>query len=134
MSSEVGPKRTILVVEDVWETRQGIERLLRSDGYQVTPAGDELEAIASAAREAPDLILISLPGPSSDVVLTALRIRAESKQVDPIPIVAFCIESLDEGEETVIDQDVYLIRPDNFNQLRGLLRRVLNQQRASIDA
>ena len=35
----------ILVVEDVHETRDGIERLLMVDGYRVTLARDEEEGI-----------------------------------------------------------------------------------------
>jgi CheY-like chemotaxis protein len=37
----------ILVVEDVRETSDGIERLLKADGYRVALARDELDAIES---------------------------------------------------------------------------------------
>ena len=42
----------ILVVEDVRETSDGIERLLKADGYRVALARDELDAIESAKAEA----------------------------------------------------------------------------------
>ena len=51
----------ILVMEDVEETRDGIEKLLQVDGYRVDPARNEEDAIRRATRECPDLILIS-PG------------------------------------------------------------------------
>jgi CheY-like chemotaxis protein len=40
----------ILVVEDVEETRDGIEKLLEADGYRVDPAREEEDAIARATR------------------------------------------------------------------------------------
>jgi CheY-like chemotaxis protein len=52
----------ILVLEDVEETRNGIEELLNADGYCVDPARNEREAVMKAMRQRPDLILISLGG------------------------------------------------------------------------
>jgi CheY-like chemotaxis protein len=49
----------ILVVEDVHETSEGIERLSKADGYRVALARDELDAIESAKLRRPDLILVS---------------------------------------------------------------------------
>lgn len=65
----------ILVVEDVEETRDGIERLLKADNYRVEPAREEQDAILRAIRSKPDLILVSLGRPAADVILTAVRIR-----------------------------------------------------------
>ena len=45
MDNEVGIKPVILVVEDVHETRDGIEKLLKADGYRVVAARDELDGI-----------------------------------------------------------------------------------------
>ena len=43
MDNEVGIKPMILVVEDVHETRDGIEKLLKVDGYRLLLARDELD-------------------------------------------------------------------------------------------
>ena len=56
------PRSLILVVEDVHETRDGIEKLLQADGYSVAVARDERDGIESAQRKCPDLILVSLAG------------------------------------------------------------------------
>lgn len=45
----------ILVVEDVHETRDGIEKLLKVDGHRVAVARDEHDGIESAQRQRPDL-------------------------------------------------------------------------------
>ena len=52
----------ILVVEDVRETSDGIERLLKADGYRVALARDELDAIETAKLRRPDLITSELDG------------------------------------------------------------------------
>jgi two-component system response regulator MprA len=115
----------ILVVEDVAETRDGIEKLLKADGYLVAVARDELDAIESAKRRRPDLILVSLAGLSSEVIAAARRIREHAHLGKLVPVVIFCIESIDQGDDLAIGENVHISRPDNFNQLRRLLTRLL---------
>ena len=115
----------ILVVEDVRETSDGIERLLKSDGYRVALARDELDAIESAKLKRPDLILVSWTGLSGEVLATVGRIRERAAVGDRIPVV-FWVEDIDEGEEVAVGGNVHLMRPDSFNQLRGLLARLLD--------
>ncbi len=117
----------ILVVEDVHETRDGIERLLKADGYRVGLARDEQDAIEGALRESPGLILVSLAGLPREVIETAHRIRERSAVGENVPVVVFCIEEIAEGDEVEIGQNVHVTRPDNFNQLRSLLSRLLKQ-------
>ena len=127
MTGGHGTPPTILVVEDVHETRDGIERLLKADGYQVALARDERDAIESAQRLRPNLILISLAGLPREVILSARNIRNSSKAGERVPVIVFCIEGIGEGEEVAIGQNVYLTQPDNFNQLRSLIARLLNK-------
>lgn len=117
----------VLVVEDVAETRDGIERLLKADGYRVAVARDEQDAIKSARLKTPDLILLSLAGLSSEVTATARRIRERAEVGEGVPIVVFCIEEVAEGDEVAIGQNVYVTRPDNFNQLRSLISRLVSK-------
>jgi chemosensory pili system protein ChpA (sensor histidine kinase/response regulator) len=115
----------ILIVEDVHETRDGLEKLLTADGYRVSLARDEQDAIDSAQVKRPDLILVSLAGFSDQVIVAARRIRENADVGDEVPIVIFCVDAIGEGSEVRIEHNVYLTRPDNFNQLRRLLARVL---------
>jgi CheY-like chemotaxis protein len=117
----------ILVVEDIYETRDGIERLLQADAYFVTLARNEKEAIVSAQREPPNLILVSVAGLPHEVVTAARRIRELAALGEKVPVVVFCVAEIDEGDEVAIGKNVYLTRPDNFNQLRKLLARLLNK-------
>ncbi len=117
----------ILVVEDVHETRDGIEKLLKADGYAVVVARDEQDGIESAHRLCPDLILVSIAGSPSDVINTALRIREHAEVGENIPVVVFCIDGIAEGGEVSIGKNVHVTRPDNFNQLRSLFIRLLRK-------
>ena len=127
MIREADTSLAVLVVEDVAETRDGIEKLLKADGYRVAVARDERDAIESAQLKRPDLILVSLAGPPGDVILTARRIREGAEVGEGVPVVVFCNEEIGEGDEVAIGQNVHVTRPDNFNQLRSLITRLLRE-------
>lgn len=122
-----GTQLIILVVEDVHETRDGIEKLLNADGYHVAVARDEPDAIKSALLETPDLILVSLAGLPSEVILTARRIRDSARAGDALPVIVFCVEGIADGDEVAMGGNVHITRPDNFNQLRRLIARLLRE-------
>ena len=132
MDTEICRSFTILVVEDVHETRDGIEKLLKVDGYRLVLARDEFDGIESAQRQRPDLILVSLGGSPSDVLSSGGRIRESAAAGDDVPLVIFCFDEIPAGAEVAIGKNVHIAQPDNFNQLRGLLSRLL--QRVSTDA
>jgi CheY-like chemotaxis protein len=117
----------ILVVEDVQETREGIEKLLLVDGYRVALARDEHDGIECAQRQRPDLILVSLAGLPREVILSARRIRESAAIGEDVPVVVFCVDEIPQGDEIAIGENVHVTRPDNFNQLRSLLSRLLHR-------
>ena len=126
--NKTGTQLIILVVEDVHETRDGIEKLLNADGYHVALARHEHDAIKSALLERPDLILVSLAGLPAEVILTARRIRDSARAGDSLPVIVFCVEGIADGDEVAIGGNVHITRPDNFNQLRGLIARLLREE------
>ena len=126
--------QTILVVNDVEPTRKGIEALLASDGYRVETAraASAASAASAAARcRQPDLMLVSLEGEADDLVKIASRIRRRACLNENIPIVIFCVGELKEGFEVAAGHSIYLAHPDNFNQLRGFISRLLNSYKAA---
>jgi CheY-like chemotaxis protein len=123
--NNIDHRPAILVLNDVEETRDGIQGLLTADGYHVDPARNEEDAVEIATRRPPDLILVSLDGPPIDVVSSAARIRPRAGLSEAVPVVVFCTSMIEEGAEVVIGNNFYATRPDNFDQLRNLLRRLL---------
>ena len=124
-SRKTEKSRLILVVEDVYETRAGIDTLLKANGYRVVFATADGEAIASTRPEPPDLILVSGAGLPNNVLVKVGRMRKESAVGEDVPVVVFCAQDIPEGEEVAIGGNVYLTNPDNFNQLRSLVARLL---------
>jgi len=117
--------QTILVVDDVEETLDGIEELLKHDGYRVAAAGNESEAADKARLGSPDLMLVSLEGEVADVIAAARRIRTRAALNDDLPIIIFCVGELKEGGEADAGHNIFLAHPDNFNQLRRFIARLL---------
>ena len=120
---KVQKSQLILVVDDVYETRAGIDTLLKANGYRVALASTE--AINSTRPERPDLILVSRSALPDNILVKVDGIRREVAVGDDIPVVVFCAQDIPEGEEVVIGGNVYLTNPDNFNQLRSLIARLL---------
>ena len=127
MDNKNDMNQIILVVEDVQETREGIEKLLLVDGYRIALARDEQDGIESARQQRPDLILVSLAGLPREVILSARRIRESAAIGEDVPVVVFCVDEIAEGDEIAIGENVHVTRPDNFNQLRSLLARLLDK-------
>lgn len=121
--SDGGP--LILVLEDVEETRDAIQALLEADGYRTNPARNEQDALLAAKREHPSLILMS--GFKGDVLAVASRVRECAGLGSHVPVVIFCVETIAEGAEVEVQRSIYATRPDNFDQLKAFLHRLLDQ-------
>ncbi len=117
----------ILVVEDVEEIRDGLEKLLKADGYRLDLARTEEDAVRVARCKPPDLILMSSGGSSNEVIAAAARLRERAALSEKVPIVLFSIKAVPEGAEVEIERSTYLTRPDNFDQLRRFLSRLLRK-------
>ena len=125
--SDLNALSTILVVADVEEIRDGIQRLLLADGYHVNVARDEEESALKASLCRPDLILTSLGQNAIQAFPTAVRLRNRADLGEEVPVVVFSATGLDEGTEVAVGHNVYLTHPDNFNQLRTLLAHLLRK-------
>lgn len=119
--------RRILVLHDLQETREAIESFLRKDGYLVYGAADADSAIDRARQHHPDLILVSLAGAPQRVLSESLRVRSQAGLGRQIPIVVLFITTAEEGSELQIGEMLYIALPDNLNQLRALLARLLER-------
>jgi CheY-like chemotaxis protein len=125
LERELGCQPLVLAVESDEETRDGIEALLASDGYRVEAARNEDDAVQRASRCCPDLILVSLGGPPSERVAAAVRIRRRAEIDASVPVVVFSVPTIEEGAEIALGRNVYVTHPDNFDQLRALIGRLI---------
>jgi DNA-binding response OmpR family regulator len=93
---ESSQQQNILVVEDNENTRRLLETILRSAGYEVTPAPDAEEGLRILQGDAPvDLVLLDLFLPGADGI-QFLRARAEMEaDRQPPVIVVSATEDMD---------------------------------------
>ncbi len=107
----------------------GIERLLSADGYRVLAAKNSEDAARMSRAFSPDLVLTTLKSDEVGPISVANNIRNAWDLSDDVPIVVFAVTTLEEGAEIKVAPNIYLSHPDNFNQLRKLISRLVRSSR-----
>jgi len=126
MGTENGDHPTVMVVEDFEDNRFMMRRLLEMSGYRVLEAVNGEEAVASAERERPDLILMDLSLPLLDGLSATRQIRA-LEGLGQIPIIAISAHDTTDfhADALAAGCNEYVTKPIDFDQLDGLLQRLL---------
>jgi CheY-like chemotaxis protein len=78
-------QKTVLVVDDDEEFREGVEAILEMEGFEVLLAGNGFEAIEKLADKNPSLILLDIMMPRMDGFTFAKELR-QSQHRPRIPI------------------------------------------------
>jgi two-component system phosphate regulon response regulator PhoB len=119
----------ILVVDDEPDITALVAYHLARAGYQVKTAGTGPEALATAAAEPPDLVVLDLmlPGLSGHEVLAELRRKDETRDVGVILLTARR-EEVDRIKGLSEGADDYLTKPFSPDELvlrvKAVLRRL----------
>jgi two-component system, cell cycle response regulator DivK len=115
--------KRIMVVEDQEDNRRILRDLLTSAGYEVIQAENGEEALAAAARERPDLILMDIQLPLLDGYEATRRIKADP-DLRAIPIIAVTSYALsgDEGKARAAGCDAYVTKPYSPRVLLAKIR------------
>ena len=118
----------ILVVDDEQAVRESLERTLRFEGYEVTVAGDGVEALDHVEQDRPDAVVLDVLMPRLDGLETCRRLRARG---DSVPVLLLTARDGVADRVTGLDvgADDYLVKPfaleELLARLRALLRRAL---------
>jgi CheY-like chemotaxis protein len=110
----------ILLVEDNELSRDMLSRRLARRGYEVLLARDGDEAVASAARERLDLVLMDLSLPGLDGWEAARLIKAAASARPP-PVIALTAHALSGDRERALAAgcDDYDTKPVDLPRLLG---------------
>jgi len=116
-------KKRILVVEDQEDNRRILRDLLTNAGYEIIEAENGEEALAVAARERPDLILMDIQLPLLDGYEVTRRIKADPA-LRAIPIIAITSYALsgDENKARAAGCDAYVTKPYSPRALLAKIR------------
>jgi CheY-like chemotaxis protein len=129
--SSTGDKPAVLVVDDNDDIRFMIRYLLEQRGCRVLEAADGLEAVESAHRFQPDLILmdLSLPGLDGTGALSLIREETASRDMQVVAVSGHAAaEDIDAARAAGFDD--YLIKPINLEQLDRVLVKHLSQKKS----
>ena len=118
------PHRRILVVDDHADSARTLARVLELWGHEVRVAHSGPDGIAEAAARPPDLILLDIGLPGMDGYEVARRLRALAAPAS-MALVALTGYGQDEDRRRARDAgfDHHLVKPVDFDDLRGLLGR-----------
>ena len=121
---------TILHVEDNPSNRMIIRDLMQSRGYRVVEVVDGEEALAAAARDRPDIILMDIQLPRISGLEAARRIKAR-EELRHIPIVALTSFALsgDDRKAFAAGCDGYLAKPYKPRELLKMVQELLARGR-----
>jgi CheY-like chemotaxis protein len=115
----------VLVVEDNPDFRNILALVLGAISCQVIEATDGPQAIAKAAAETPDLIIMDLGLPEMNGLEASAAIKGNQKTAH-IPIVAYTVWG-DEFKDRALDIGIvdFLSKPTPPDQLTMILRQFL---------
>lgn len=87
MIGYAGPRKTVLVVDDIAENRNILCEMLDPLGFNLIEAENGLQAVEKARTNHPDIILLDVVMPDMDGLEATRRIR-QSPEMRDIPIIA----------------------------------------------
>ena len=117
----------ILYVEDNFQNKRLVRKILTARGYEVLEADDGLTGVEIATKELPDLILMDISLPGIDGVEATQRIKA-SEGTARIPVIALTANAMRGDRERFIAAgcDDYLPKPISTTDLLGLIGSYLH--------
>jgi two-component system KDP operon response regulator KdpE len=118
----------ILIVEDEPGLRRALTINLRARRYEVVAAGDGAAALAAAASEPPDLVILDLGLPDMDGTEVIEGLRGWSR----VPIIVLSARQA-QGDKVValdVGADDYMTKPFGMDELLARLRAALRRSGA----
>jgi CheY-like chemotaxis protein len=126
MPDRDAPYPTVLIVEDVEDTRYFMRLAMEQLGYLVIEAADGAKAVEIALRERPDVILMDLSIPVMDGIAATTSIRT-NEEMREVPIIALTAhQEVDlRSEAKASGFDAYVTKPIDVDFLDELIKGLL---------
>jgi CheY-like chemotaxis protein len=123
------PAKKILVADDEVFMLRLLEMTLKKGGYEVVSCRDGKAALAAAAAQLPQLIVLDVMMPGLDG-LGALRQLKENPATREIPVVVLSAKghALTKVEAEASGAVLFLAKPFSPNELLGAVRKILEPE------
>jgi two-component system, cell cycle response regulator DivK len=130
VTADSDARHLLLVVEDNETIRHAFSLLLEDGGYRVVQAGSGEEALETARREKPALILMDLGLPDIGGLEVTRRLKADPETKDVV-VVALTGRALESDQQACIDAGCsgYLAKPIDTRQLLNKIAGFLASDR-----
>src|SRR5688572_5912673 len=117
----------VLVVDDEPSLRRLLRTSLSARGYRVLEAGTGDGALASLARDAPEVVLLDLGLPDMDGLEVIRRVRAGGTRT---PIIVLSSRGDEKGKVEALDlgADDYVTKPFGMGELVARIRTALRHR------
>lgn len=118
---------TILVVDDVEDSRSMLGHALEMKEHRVLEATDGEEAVEVTRLNCPDLILMDLNLPKQNGLMATQKIREGKEQYKDIPSIAITAYDTYGMREAAIEAGCngYVSKPIDLDRLEMIMRRFL---------
>lgn len=121
-----GTRKRILLVDDEAAIVQSLRYNLEKSGYVVTAAGDGRTAVALAASEAPDLVILDIMLP----VLDGIEACREIRKISTVPIIMLTAKDQDVDKVLALElgADDYVTKPFSLVEIVARIKARLRRQ------
>ena len=109
----------ILYVEDNFENKLFVRRVIESMGHEMMEAENGFDSLTLAAEQKPDMILMDVNIPGMDGLETTTKFKADPELSD-IPIIALTANAMKGDKERCLAAgcDGYMQKPVGVSDLR----------------
>jgi len=118
--------KSILIVEDEPFIVESLTFLLERDGQRVRSVGDGEEALASIARERPDLVVLDAMIPGANGFDVLARLRADTRHADlPVLVLTAKGQPADREKMMALGANDFMTKPFSNQELLLRIRDLL---------
>jgi two-component system response regulator HydG len=126
-------KIRVLVVDDEEGAREGLRKLLKLEGYDVTLAEDGVAAMERVNEHPPDVVVTDLKMPRMDGMQLLARIKELYPELPIIVVTAFgdvasAVAAMRKGAEH------YLVKPVDVDELQVALEKAVERRDLRVEA
>ncbi|MDQ8203564.1 response regulator transcription factor [Pelagicoccus sp. SDUM812003] len=118
--------KTILIVEDDTNIREGLSDAIEADGHRPLLAADGEEAVEQFFAKGPDLVLLDIMMPKKNGYDVCRQIREKNKQV-PILMLTAKTEEIDHVLGLELGADDYIEKPFRVRELLARIHAALRR-------